>query len=101
MPKTNFINKEKNRRISPLMVNVSDVGASVPLVRQCHRPTRSVAALFLEERVQPRLGDCLINFRLGAAGRDAAKGLAVQLNGQPALVRKEIRKSQNLNIAFL
>jgi hypothetical protein len=45
-----------------------------------------------EKRVEPGLHDRFVNFRFGTAGRHAADRFAVNLDGQPALVRKKIRE---------
>src|SRR3954462_4374092 len=48
--------------------------------------------LLLQERVQSGLSDGLIDFRLGTTGGDRAHGLAINLDGQSSLRRKEIWK---------
>jgi len=57
--------------------------------------------LLLEEHVQRRLCNGFINLGFGAAGGDTAQRLAVYLDWQPPLIGKEIRKGQNLKVAFL
>src|SRR2546428_2492994 len=54
--------------------------------RACHIFNREgiLRPLFFEEGVESGLGDGFVDLRLGAAGGDAAHGLAVDLDGEAA-----------------
>src|SRR6266699_3518762 len=53
----------------------------------------------LEQRVECGLCDGFVDLRFGAAGGNAADGLAVHLDGQAALVREKVRKSEDIGVA--
>jgi hypothetical protein len=58
------------------------------------------ARLLFQEGVDRGLGDGFVYFRFGAAGSDGADGLAVDLNGQAALVGEVVRKGKGFDIAL-
>ena len=70
--------------------------------RACHIFNREgiLRPLFFEEGVESGLGDGFVDLRLGAAGGDAADGLAVDLDGEAALVGKEVWKREGLDATF-
>ena len=63
------------------------------------RPHSQVRLLF-EEGVDGGLGDGFVDFRFGAAGGDGADGLAVDLDGQAALVREVVWEGEGFDIAL-
>src|SRR5215472_4627345 len=56
--------------------------------------------LLLEQCVQAGLSDRLIDLRFGATGGDATENLSVDNNGQPSLVRKEVRISERFQVVL-
>jgi hypothetical protein len=54
----------------------------------------------LEEGIERRLCDRFVDLRFCAAGGNTAEGLAVDLDGQSALVGEEVRESEDVDIAF-
>src|SRR5438270_5753210 len=56
--------------------------------------------LFFEEGVESGLGDGLVDLGFGTAGGDTADGLAIDLDGQAALIGKVVRKSHGFHVAL-
>src|SRR2546428_11640026 len=57
-------------------------------------------SLFFEEGVESGLCDGFVDLRLGAAGGDAADGLAVDLGGEAALGGEEVWEREGLDATF-
>ena len=70
--------------------------------RACHIFNREgiLRPLFFEEGVESSLGDGLVDLGFGTAGADTADGLAIDLDGQAALIGKVVRKSQGFHVAL-
>src|SRR5437867_9334100 len=68
--------------------------------RACHifNPGGILRPLFFEEGVESSLGDGLVDLGFGTAGGDTADGLAIDLDGQAALIGKVVRKSQGFHV---
>jgi hypothetical protein len=61
----------------------------------------SLVTLLLKNGVESGLRDRFVDFGLGAAGGNAADGVAIDLNGQAALVGEEIRERQRFDTSLL
>lgn len=66
-----------------------------------NRTYPKLSSSFLKHGVNSCLGDVLVDVRFRTAGRDRSDGLAVYLDRQASLAGKEIRKREDVEIAFL